>query len=286
MRETGAQLHALTGRRGIFDLIATFKSFYRFAPVRHPLVVHDDGSLIDADLRLLDAHLPGVSVLRRSDADRRVIPILKASGFTKLITLREKLVFTLKLIDLRVYAEGRPSLYLDSDILFHRPPHLLFEMLAGATEPWLDRYNEDIMSSYAWTPEQIKRVADVTVHPGVNAGMVCLRRPEYAADLELFETCLTLETPPDRFYYVEQTLNAIDLSAHGAEALPPDYDVCFRCVVRGHYDTWLRTGEGGHQVTSQHYCGGWAQRRYFYRHFIDHVAPALRAGAEPARGSH
>ena len=281
-RETGAQLHALTGRRGLADVIGAFESFYRFAPTRHPLLVHDDGSLTDADVALVHRHLPGARVVRRAEADRRVAPLLEAAGLRRCIDLRARLPFALKLIDLRVYAEGRPALYFDGDVLFHRSPELVHRMLANQNAPWVDRYNEDVVSSYAWTPEQVANSIGVRLRPQVNAGLVCVRRPDYAEDFELFENCLALETPPDLFYYTEQTLNAIELTRRGAEPLPPDYDVCFRHAARGDYDDWLKRAEGGEQVTSQHYCGGWAQRRFYYHHFIDHVAPALqRRGLRP-----
>lgn len=270
------QLHALTGRGGIFELVAAFKSFYRFAPVRHPLIVHDDGSLGERHIKFIQAHLPGTVVISRAEADRRILPVLRAAGFSRLEQLRARLVFTLKLVDLQVYAEGRPALYLDGDILFHQRPDLLFEMLDNVADPWVDRYNEDVVSSYAWDTGSVQRQAGIALRPRINAGLVCMRRPDYRSDFELFEHCLALETTPDRFYYVEQTLNAIGLTRSGAEPLPPHYDVCFRHSFRGDYDRWLRTAENGHAVTSQHYCGGWLQRQYFYRHFIEYVAPALR----------
>ena len=270
------QMHALTGRNGVFEVVAAFKSLYRFASVRHPLIVHDDGSLAEQHIEFLQTHLPGTVVIRRADADRRILPVLRAAGFARLEQLRERLVFALKLIDLQVYAEGRPALYLDGDILFHQPPDLLFAMLDNAIDPWVDRYNEDVVSSYAWDPESVQRETGVELRPRINAGLVCLRRADYRNDFELFERCLALETPPELFYYVEQTLNAIGLSRSGAQPLPQQYDVCFRDTFRGEYDHWLRTAEDGHIVTSQHYCGGWLQRQHYYQHFIEHVAPTLR----------
>ncbi len=70
---------------------------------------------------------------------------------------------------------------------------------------------------------------------------------------------------PERSFYDEQSLWALDLVAGRAAALAPEYDVCFRHAWEG-LDRGVCERElpPGRPTTSQHFCGGFPYRRMFY----------------------
>jgi hypothetical protein len=252
----------------------------RFSTEPMALVVHDDGTLTDDDRATLDAHLPGLRVIGRRQADDEVGVALRDAGLVRCAALRDRHAFALKLFDLRHYAIGRAVLYLDTDILIHRAPVELFAALNAPLDAWMDRYNEDIHTMYAWPEATLLAHTGVAVPPRFNAGLLCLRRERHEWDL--LEHCLALPMTQEGAYYAEQTLNALDCARHGAAPLPPEYDVSFRHVWRaGDYARWLRHAPGGQEVVSQHYCGGMYRRLHFYRHFIRNVAGTLSGVPRP-----
>lgn len=281
-RPGAGELHTIAGRRSVLEAIGTAKSFNRFAHPPLPVVVHDDGTIRPSDAKRIGAHLPGARVVYRADADREVDALLARRRLERCRVLRRDLVFALKLFDVPFYAAGQPVLYTDSDVLFYSRPEAIFAALASGR----GAYNEDVTSSYAWPPALIERELGVRLTGDVNAGLLVLHDIE--SQWEFLEHCLATLPPPENLYYVEQTLNAILMARRGASALPPDYDVCFRASWQPpSYEQWLRHARGSEARTSQHFCGGQAQRSWYYRHFVSEIAPALRAApsGQPPRAA-
>lgn len=283
------ELRVLSGRRVLWETIAALKSFYRFSERKYALLVHDDGSLRPADLRLLEAHFPRVRFVTRAEADRRVLELFRRRGLERCGRLRRTLVLTPKVFDLQLFAGETRVLYFDSDILFRQRPDALLDAIAAPIAEWRDRYNEDvrmeladnaIAPAYCWSRAQVRAHVGIELRPQVNSGLMLLHRPEPAWDL--FERCLEIPVAPGREWYVEQTLIAVDMSRTGALPFPADYDVCFR---HAYHDVEFRSAvdadQPGHPVVTQHYCGGSPMRGYFYTHFASKVAPEI-AGARRA----
>jgi hypothetical protein len=59
----------LCGRSTLHKGIGAAKSFFRFLPEKILLRWHDGGSLRDRDIDLIRRHLPGVTIVRRREAD-------------------------------------------------------------------------------------------------------------------------------------------------------------------------------------------------------------------------
>lgn len=280
-RTGDVQVRTFFGRTSILEGVAALKSFYRFAPRRYPLFVHEDGSLTRDDAVFLERHFPGVRVVDRVTADREVVAYLKQQGLEKCAGLRQSFILSLKFFDLPFYGLGKRLLYMDSDVLFLQRPTALIEALETADSGWQDRFALDIHTYYSWSIEAIEQALRIRILPLVNSGLLALRRT--SLDWSLAETCLSIRQLPDSAHYREQSLFAVDLSRSGAVALPADYDVCFRHTWRDHYDTWLLKAASGHEVVSQHYCGSPRQRSHFYRHFVKFVAPELLPGPSSAK---
>jgi hypothetical protein len=255
-----AQVHMLCSHSRLNDGIATLKSFYRFAPIKYPLVFHDDGTMHESDAAKLSRHFPGVRLIGRRESDPHVRGILRERGLTNCLKLREKQPHQLKLFDFVIYSQGRPFLQLDSDILFLRPPREVFDALAQPAGAWKDRYNMDCDEAYTWGIEQVKRETGIDLLPKINVGLMCLfRDPE---SFNYFEKWITMPVMPDRSeYYLEQSLSAMETSRRGGEPLPREYDVAG--IVQ----------KQGREVISEHYCSTY--RPLFYDHFSGRVAPEL-----------
>lgn len=268
------ELHILCGRANLPDALAMLKSFYLQTGKSYPLVVHEDGSFGDAERAQLAEHFPGTRIIDRARADAEIIPLLESAGLSECAELRRRHIMTLKLFDLQHYARGKRVLYVDTDILFFERPDALLEALESSDEAWRDRYNEDVRSCYAWSPEQIEAETGIRILPRVNAGMMAVRigTPDWAR----YERWLRI---PGRTFYSEQTLWAMHLSAAGAQPLPADYDVCFRLAWEGtDWQASLAEKRVGRKVVTEHFCGGLECRVLFYERFMQRLADPLRAG--------
>ena len=261
------EIRTLCGHSRTYQAIGSIKSLLRFLPTPVPVIIHDDGSLEADDLRAFETHLPGMRVVPRPEADARVEHELRARDLHRCIALRRRYVYSMKLFDLQLYADGARVLYMDTDVLFHATPHELLASFLAPDDHWEERFNEDFQQSYTWSPEQIERHTGVRVPPKLNSGLLTWQRPELP--WALYEDCLTMPHRPDEIgapsYLVEQTLAAIDLASRGGRVLPPEYDV------------GLRQFWAGLPVISEHYCGGNHRSIVYYEHFTSRVGPALLA---------
>jgi hypothetical protein len=114
----------LTGARPWHQtLIAAHSPAIRVGDGFHPTFV-DDGSLESKQVRWLLRAFPDASVVRANDAAKRVHQFLPPSEFPALQRARASHTFMRKSIDVRV-GSREWQLYLDSDMLFFRPPEFL-----------------------------------------------------------------------------------------------------------------------------------------------------------------
>ena len=242
------EIRLLLGARSLLEAVAALDSFLRFDGATAPVVVHDDGTLGRRGWGVFQRHFPGARLVERAVADRAVLAHLEARRLPRLARLRRSFVLTLKLLDMPMLAGGARVLYFDGDVLFHRAPAELLRALVDPDGRRVDRFNEDVTSSYAWDPARIADRCGVRPLEGVNAGVVA-----YTPDVEawpLFEECLRLDPIPGQEWYREQTLWAVALARRGARPLPPEYDVC------------ARHARLGLDVVTQHYC---SHQRQFLR---------------------
>lgn len=259
------EVHILCGRRTVPDALAMLTTFYHYAPP-YPLVVHDDGTLGARDRRRLRRAFPSLSILTRRTTDREVLARLTAAGLTRCLAERRRNVFMRKLFDLQYYARGKRALYLDTDILVLDEPRALLDALTAPDEAWADRYNEDVRSCYAAGAQRAADAMGVTLRPGVNAGLFCVRLAAMP-DWPTIEAQLAILGPDE--YFAEQTVWALHFSASGGRPLPPVYDVCFRHAwAGGNWDANARAQVRGEPVVTQHYCGGPQLRALFYPRFL------------------
>jgi hypothetical protein len=227
--------HELVCHQDVLLAICSAKSLNLAMGEALPWIFHEDGSLTAEDHALLLRQFPGTRVVKRTEADaffdqaRATYPLLHE--------LRKKHVMLLKLADLGAFSARDRILYVDSDILFFRPPAFIMEKLR---QPGAGNFfNRDIDSAYIVAPQVIEQLTGIPPPTRINAGLSILNR----ADIQLaqIEDMLNRLHPSKRtdwVYYghlIEQTVVSLltASSPTGAHHLPEDYDVSLDRPAKG-----------------------------------------------------
>jgi hypothetical protein len=244
--------------------LASLKSFYRYAPTTVALVIHDDGSLTMRDRALLEKHFEGVRIVRTADTLSAVDQQLASLGLERCRALRREFVLAVRLFDFPIIGAGKTILQLDPDVIFLERPTELLSALQRVDPSAPIRFNVDVKPAYSWTEDEIEAATGIRPVPQLNGGLLCVRYDgkKLPAMWRSFEACLAMPRRPGSEWLTEQTLLAVHASAHGAQELPPEYDVCARLLRTG------RTDLISHHCLSH-------QRPYFYEAFLGRIAPGL-----------
>lgn len=123
--ETSFEIHSLVCKRDLKMYLWAIRSLLYYTKLNCPVVVHDDGTLNEADYQLLKQSLPGVKIIPREVADCIIAQKLK--DFPRCQQYRENSAFGLKLFNLMLLPEVDTILSFDSDILFFRYPRELIQ---------------------------------------------------------------------------------------------------------------------------------------------------------------
>jgi hypothetical protein len=147
-------------------------------PVR--IVLHDDGSLTDADTRRLEADIPGARVLPRVEADERVEALLHRHPVC--LDYRRRTPIGLKLFDTALLSDGDLA-YCDTDILFLKPFVGLFDWQASS-----HRFvaMEDVRDAYSVWPWHVLGKGALRLPRRFNAGLMFVRLDQ-VYDLDFVE---------------------------------------------------------------------------------------------------
>ncbi|MCK4872329.1 MAG: hypothetical protein KAS72_06360 [Phycisphaerales bacterium] len=202
--ERSPAVHCMCGRAGVIEAIWSLTSFYRFAEVDWPLVIHGDGSLRPTDVEMIHKHFPRADVITRTQADAAMQPILEDHPHCRL--LRSRHVFGLRLLDSEQLCLKRTRINIDTDVLFFRKPTELLDLAVQHDEP--NVFNREVgAAGYAVKGEAIAAVAGRPVPDEINAGLAILRRGTFPLD-EL-EDLLAAGAEHWDTYLQEQTLTAV-----------------------------------------------------------------------------
>jgi hypothetical protein len=255
------EIHILCYWRDYLQAVWALKTFYRFARVDSPLVVHIDGFITRRMRRVFTRHFPGARIVGQDESDKIAVPLLAKRGLIRTLSERTRNVFVRKMLDFNLLARGRKILVLDSDILFFgRPTDLLDATLEGSDALFM----RDCSYSYTAPLGVIERIVGTPVIPYLNAGLGILNPA--ALDLETIEDCLqhseVVEGDPT---FLEQTLYAVGLRRSRVSHLPPSYLLSmdsgqgFRGLLARHYagdSRELMTTEGMTHLIGQGFLAG------------------------------
>ena len=183
--------HVPMARRCLGSMLA-----YSADPIH--LVIHDDGTLTQADMETLEAELPGCSFIGRREADERMVGYLARTPAARLF--RERSAVGIKMLDLFYMEPGDDVAFCDSDVLFFHPFRDLFRLSDPAVGMITMRDN---LQSYAVYPWHVGRLRQLRLAAGVNCGMLAFRRSSY--DPELVEWFCSLPDLGAHNQWIEQT---------------------------------------------------------------------------------
>lgn len=149
------EIHSLLGKRHVGMCLWSIKSFLHFSDRQYAVVLHDDGSLTDKDIRKLEYHLINVKVIRKRLADEQIVNRIKPYAnvlkyrFGELAQTawgKRMSIFSLKLIDFNLLAQTSKILVLDTDVLFFKKPDDIIHWMEDASR------NECLYAYDEYTP--------------------------------------------------------------------------------------------------------------------------------------
>ena len=175
-------VRTLIGHKHVDVGLRCLASLLRFSSEAIRLLIHDDGTLTNADRETLAAKLPGSTIVSRGEADAIVQPQLKR--YPRCHAYRERNALALKLIDTALL-ESDELAYCDSDVFFLRPHTGLFawpNLQTGAM------FMQDIQDAYSLRPWHVYPIGPIRMPRRTNSGLIFFRRSAY--DLDFVEWLL------------------------------------------------------------------------------------------------
>jgi hypothetical protein len=214
------------------------RSFEFWTERRWRWMMHDDGTLNSDESKQTLELFPCATWIARADADRLMASALAQYPVSMQSRMRHLLMP--KFFDIHQFAPHRKYIVLDSDVLFFAKPSEILDWVKSDDEScW---FNKDHGEAYALPSVEMEAQLGFKIWSPVNSGISLISKN--AISLERTERFLqTFEPNCPEPFFLEQTLFAINASAHGAGGfLPPAYEVTARGFRR----------RGG---ISRHYAG-------------------------------
>lgn len=229
--ESELEIHSLVCRKDLINFLWCVKTFVYFSEMMPTVVVHEDGSLHEKDVRLLKKQLHGCEIIKKSKADEEIKTCLREYDncfdyrFNKRNFHR-----SLKLFDFYFYSSKDRILVLDSDLLFFSKPVEIIDFFADGGEDAL--WMQDYVESYVMPASNLSRLLNIRVLGKVNSGLLAVSKDIFDLDVvELFiqkcrERCFV---EPD---FTEQTAYAILISRKNNRAFGRDrYQISDRKIT-------------------------------------------------------
>ncbi|MBW4646746.1 MAG: hypothetical protein KME23_27795 [Goleter apudmare HA4340-LM2] len=248
------EVHMLLHHKRIYEGLWALYSFAYFCAQPCRIVVHNDGSLSNFDVKLLNQLFPQCQVIDRKMADSVVENYLRSEGLFKCLRIRQKVVHVLKLFDPCFFSTNNFFISLDSDVLFFSRPQELINGIESVDDifHFPNLYSQDVCDAYSLKELDLVNLLQKDPIKRLNAGVLRVNRG--SIDFKKIEEYLK---HPDFYhedgradYYTEQTLWAMEFTRLNALPLPNTYAIC------------PSTDEPN--LVSGHFCGGgyWASLLY------------------------
>jgi len=125
-------VHSIVPHRNIYAYLVTLKSLMRYSN-DFAVFAHDDGSLTDRDVEILNQQIPGIHVLRRPEADQRFDSEINNAFLSK---IRKSYTSYIKLFDPTFISDRQRIILLDTDTLFIDYPSEIIEWAKKGGRPW------------------------------------------------------------------------------------------------------------------------------------------------------
>ncbi|MDZ8188208.1 MAG: hypothetical protein RMX96_25560 [Nostoc sp. ChiSLP02] len=260
--EGAIEVHMLLHHKRIYEGLWSLYSFAYFCAQPCRIVVHNDGSLTNLDLEILNKVFPQCQIIDRETADSVVISYFTSRGLIKCAQFRQQLIFALKLFDPFFFSKNNFFILLDSDVLFFSHPKELIAGMKATAYPSevTNLYSPDNGYRYCLQSTELANLLGKDCIEKFNPGVVRSRKD--TLDFERIERYLQhphfWNADGTGNYYAELTLWAMELSKSNTVALPDTYAIC------------PSTDEPG--LVAGHYCGGGYWASLFYSRGLPRLA--------------
>jgi hypothetical protein len=234
------EIHVLTSKEDWLNLVWTLKSFYVASNRRYSLCIHEDGSLKAAECAVLREHFPAARIIRRDEADAKVVEALH--DFPRSLQFRNGNLLAPKLFDFAIFLRSDRMALFDSDLLFFAEPKIYLQRIEDPSYR-RNTFNADFGHAYTVDPDAVRPLIGHDLQRLVNSGLGLVHRGSIRWDWT--EEFLALPgILAGHFWRIEQTLFALCSSRYGVELLPEEYTLrleagigtrCFR-----HYNGTIR----------------------------------------------
>ncbi|MBK1987107.1 hypothetical protein A0J48_006075 [Sphaerospermopsis aphanizomenoides BCCUSP55] len=226
--DLNCEIHVLTSANDWLNLVWALKSFYHFSQRQYALCIHDDGTLTEENITILQYHFPNARIIDRKQADEKVLALL--SSYPRCLEFRKTNHLSPKVFDFAAYLQSERLLLLDSDILFFEEPTALLKQIENP-DYQLNTFNGDVESAYTVEPETVKTHLGFDLAARVNSGLGLIHKN--SLNFDWIEEFLSLPNIIGHFWRIEQTIYALCSSRYGVELLPSAYDVHLEGSING-----------------------------------------------------
>ncbi|WP_242522478.1 hypothetical protein [Candidatus Methylacidiphilum infernorum] len=192
-------VHGLICHRDVATGIICYKSLVQNSQEKLGLILHDDGSLTEEDIAILQSSLPIKKVFLKKEADSILAELL--SRYPACSSYRKKHPYGIKIFDIPLLEKNDVLAYCDSDLFFFKPFKGLFSFPDPKTNIIL-MYNAGD-EGYCLRPWHFFFYPKLQLVSKANAGIMCLRKKYF--DLDLVEWFLGHNWPLKFLFLYEQT---------------------------------------------------------------------------------
>jgi hypothetical protein len=243
------EVHMLLGHKHVGMTLWSIKSLLHYAARSYKVVLHDDGSLTEEDIALLEEHLLSVTIIRKTVADGLIRKHLehrpnclryrfsKKEATDHRGTKYDEHIFALRLFDFNLLSSAEKVLVLDCDVLFFQRPR---EIVDWAQDPDLQGclYGIEQYVPLRSARHQITGYRYKNPLPtAANAGLLCLDKRIF--NLDAIEAWIgqNLDRAPKLATFEQHAYNHILRLAANGKALPDSYSFNFtdQAAVASHF---------------------------------------------------
>ncbi|ACD82615.1 hypothetical protein [Candidatus Methylacidiphilum infernorum] len=197
-------VHGLICHRDVATGIICYKSLVQNSQEKLELILHDDGSLTEEDVAILQSSLPIKKVFLKKEADSILEEIL--SRYPACATYRKKQPpWGIKVFDIPLLEKNDVLAYCDSDLFFFKPFKGLFSFPGPKTNIIL-MYNAGDEPSCI-RPWHFFMYPNLHIISNANAGILCIRKKCF--DFDLLEWFMAQNWPLGFLFLYEQTFFAL-----------------------------------------------------------------------------
>jgi len=248
-------LAILANKKNFFESVAALYSFC-FWEKNINIHYHEDGTLTEQDIDVLEKTFPGIVIFRRKEEDVTVAAYLSSKRMVNCARLRSHFIFSIRLFDMLARKRTPYLIQIDSDVLFFSKPTEILDIIQTGKANGC--YNRDVIDAYTFDKAAISKYIDKPVVNNFNAGVFLHNFDE--AFWDFAENVLAHEPGAAESWHLEQTLFAMYVSLKGAFVeLPRQYDLGRREKI------------AGTPIISEHYVHNTGYD--FHKDFINRLAP-------------